>query len=93
MSQGSDDKQALGRIALQQKRAVHQRDIPTEDQPVDLEALKALSEQHGVPGIDLTQVCVRLKDLDLLPREIAQRHGILPVLSARRSGLRRHGRA
>ncbi|MFW5740847.1 MAG: response regulator [Myxococcota bacterium] len=80
MSQGSDDKKALGRIALQQRRAVQQRDIPTEDEPVDLEGLKALSEQYGVPGIDLTQVCVRLKDLDLLPREIAQRHGILPVL-------------
>jgi CheY-like chemotaxis protein len=80
MSQGSDDKKALGRIALQQRRALQQREIPSEQEPVDLEGLKALSEQHGVPGIDLTQVCVRLKDLDLLPREIAQRHGILPVL-------------
>lgn len=80
MSQGSDDKKALGRIALQQRRSMQQREIPTEEEPVDLDALKALSEQHGVPGIDLTQVCVRLKDLDLLPREIAQRHGILPVL-------------
>jgi len=80
MTQGSDDKKALGRIALQQRTSVQQRDIPPEDEPVDLEALKALSEQHGVPGIDLTQICVRLEDLDLLPREIAQRHGILPVL-------------
>src|SRR5690606_38676909 len=44
-------------------------------------ALKALSEQHGMPGLDLEQVCVKLSDLDLLPREIAQRHLILPVLS------------
>lgn len=44
-------------------------------------ALKALSEQHGIPGIDLEQVCVKLSDLELLPREIAQRHLILPVLS------------
>lgn len=44
-------------------------------------ALKALSEQHGIPGIDLDQVCVKLSDLDLLPREIAERHLILPVLS------------
>lgn len=44
-------------------------------------ALKALSEQHGIPGIDLEQVCVKLGDLELLPREIAQRHLILPVLS------------
>ncbi len=46
-----------------------------------LGALKALSEQHGIPGIDLEQVCVKLADLELLPREIAERHLILPVLS------------
>ena len=82
MNQGSDQKKALGRIALQQRRAVQPRDTAgaTEAEPVDLEALKAASELHGVPGIDLSQVCVRLKDLDLLPREIAERHGILPVL-------------
>ncbi|HTQ05076.1 MAG TPA: response regulator [Polyangiaceae bacterium] len=46
----------------------------------DLSALKALSEQHGIPGIDLAQVCLRLETLDLLPREIAEKHVILPVL-------------
>lgn len=46
----------------------------------EAQALKALSEQHGVPGIDLNQVCIALDDLDLLPREIAERHKILPVL-------------
>jgi DNA-binding response OmpR family regulator len=46
----------------------------------DVAALKALSEQHGIPGIDLGQICVRLDDLDLLPREIAEKHLILPVL-------------
>ncbi len=46
----------------------------------DIAALKALSEQHGIPGIDLGQVCLRLEDLDLLPREIAEKHLILPVL-------------
>jgi DNA-binding response OmpR family regulator len=46
----------------------------------DVAALKALSEQHGIPGIDLGQICVRLEDLDLLPREIAEKHLILPVL-------------
>jgi DNA-binding response OmpR family regulator len=46
----------------------------------DVAALKALSEQHGIPGIDLGQVCVRLDDLELLPREIAEKHLILPVL-------------
>ncbi|MEZ4227995.1 MAG: response regulator [Polyangiaceae bacterium] len=46
----------------------------------DVAALKALSEQHGIPGIDLSQLCLRLDDLDLLPREIAEKHLILPVL-------------
>ena len=46
----------------------------------DVAALKALSEQHGIPGIDLGQLCLRLEDLDLLPREIAEKHLILPVL-------------
>jgi len=46
----------------------------------EVEALKALSEQFGVPGIDLGQICLRLEELDLLPREIAEQHLILPVL-------------
>lgn len=47
----------------------------------EVAALKALSEQKGVPGIDLNQICVRLSDLDVLPREIALRHKLLPVLT------------
>jgi DNA-binding response OmpR family regulator len=46
----------------------------------EIAALKALSEQSGVPGIDLNQVCIKLKDLDILPREVAVRHKLLPVL-------------
>jgi DNA-binding response OmpR family regulator len=46
----------------------------------ELAALKALSEQNGVPGIDLNQICIRLKDLDIVPREVAVRHKLLPVL-------------
>jgi DNA-binding response OmpR family regulator len=46
----------------------------------DVAALKALSEQHGIPGIDLGQIALRLEDLELLPREIAEKHLILPVL-------------
>ncbi|MBW2528234.1 MAG: response regulator [Deltaproteobacteria bacterium] len=46
----------------------------------ETEALKALSEQSGVPGIDLNQVCIRLKDLELLPRETAESEMVLPVL-------------
>jgi DNA-binding response OmpR family regulator len=46
----------------------------------EIAALKALSEQSGVPGIDLNQICVRLTDLSILPKEVAVRHRLLPVL-------------
>ncbi|MFW6051857.1 MAG: response regulator [Myxococcota bacterium] len=42
--------------------------------------LKALSEQHGVPGIDLHQVAVPLENLRLIPADIAKRHLVLPIL-------------
>jgi CheY-like chemotaxis protein len=70
----TQDKKQLGRVALQQ------RERREHDAAAEVEALKALSEKHGVPGIDLNQVCIRLDDLDLLPREIAERRLILPVL-------------
>lgn len=44
------------------------------------ELLKALSEQHGLPGIDLTQVVIPLENLELVPEEIAKQHLILPIL-------------
>ena len=46
----------------------------------ELEALKALSAQRGVPGIDLNQICVKLTDLASIPRDIALVHKLLPVL-------------
>lgn len=46
----------------------------------ELEVLRALSEQHGVPGIDLTQVAIVLEHLDVVPGEVAESHRILPVL-------------
>ncbi len=89
------EKKQLGRILLKQ-RAISPEELEKElsvgggrlasrlaekGTISGLAALKALSEQHGIPGIDLDQVCVKLSDLELLPREIAQRHLILPVLS------------
>jgi DNA-binding response OmpR family regulator len=44
------------------------------------QALKALSEQTGFPGIDLAQVIIRMEDLRLVPRQMAERHSLLPVL-------------
>jgi len=90
------EKKQLGRILLKQKAVTPQRlDQALESQGggrlasrllqegaiSGIAALRALSEQHGIPGLDLDQVCVKLSDLDLLPREIAERHLILPVLS------------
>jgi DNA-binding response OmpR family regulator len=46
----------------------------------EIEALRALSEQHGVPGIDLTQIAIVLEQLDAVPREVAETRRILPVL-------------
>jgi len=88
------EKKQIGRILLQQKvispdqleSALSRGEgrlasrLKQQGTISDIEALKALSEQHGTPGIDLSQVCVRLEDLELLPREIAERHLILPVL-------------
>ena len=92
----SQEKKPLGRILLEQRavspeqleRALADKSKPgrlasrlTEQGVLrEVEALKALSEQFGVPGIDLGQICLRLEDLDLLPREIAEQHLILPVL-------------
>ena len=46
----------------------------------EVDALRALSQQHGVPGIDLTQIAILTEHLDLIPREIAEAHLILPAL-------------
>ncbi len=91
MSQG---KKQIGRILLQQRAltadqletALHEGGgrlasrLAEAGTISDIAALKALSEQQGIPGIDIAQICLRLEDLELLPREIAEKHLILPVL-------------
>jgi DNA-binding response OmpR family regulator len=44
------------------------------------DALRALSEQFGVPGIDLSQVAILLEHLDALPRDHSSAKMMLPVL-------------
>ncbi len=68
----TDTEQQGGRLASR---------LATQGAITDVDALKALSEQYGIPGIDLSQICLQLADLELLPREIAEKHLILPVLS------------
>ncbi len=43
-----------------------------------VELLRALSEQHGVSGIDLGQVVVPLANLKLVPADVARQYLILP---------------
>ncbi|MCK9460989.1 MAG: response regulator [Proteobacteria bacterium] len=45
----------------------------------EVRLLRALSEQMGVPAINLDEVEFSLSNLDFVPREIAQQHAILPV--------------
>lgn len=46
----------------------------------ETEVLRALSEQYGVPGIDLNQLALSLAHLDMVPREVAESSRVLPVL-------------
>jgi DNA-binding response OmpR family regulator len=89
------EKKQIGKILLRQRalsqeqleRALAERRggrlasrLAADGTISDVSALKALSEQHGIPGIDLNQICLKLENLELLPREIAEKHLILPVL-------------
>jgi CheY-like chemotaxis protein len=44
----------------------------------EVDLLRALSEQHGVPGIDLSQVVVPTANLKLVPLDVAKQYLILP---------------
>ncbi len=44
----------------------------------EVDMLRALSEQHGLPGIDLAQTVVPLENLKLIPHDIAKQYLILP---------------
>lgn len=46
----------------------------------ETDALRALSEQFGVPGIDLNQIAIPIDHLALVPREVAESSRLLPVL-------------
>ncbi len=54
--------------------------VASSGKVAEVDLLKALSEQHGLPGIDLTQVVIPLDNLKLIPPEIAKQHMILPIL-------------
>ena len=82
-------QQELDAAVREQQRAEAEKSAPAgpsaqlaPDEATDeLDALRALSDQHGVPGIDLTQVAILLEHLELVPREVSEAHLILPVLT------------
>jgi DNA-binding response OmpR family regulator len=77
-------QQELDKALNAQKRSP--TPVPLASQLVDdgtvkeIDALRALSEQYGVPGIDLTQIAILLEHLDVVPRDLAETNLILPVL-------------
>jgi DNA-binding response OmpR family regulator len=79
-------QQQIDTALREQKRAPGETAKPLATQLVasgaldELDALRALSEQQGVPGIDLSQVAILLDHLDVVPREVAEAHRIVPVL-------------
>lgn len=44
----------------------------------EVDLLRALSEQHGLPGIDLAQTVIPVENLKLIPLDIARQYLILP---------------
>lgn len=46
----------------------------------ETQVLKALSEQHGIPAASLNEIELRLSNLDMIPKDIAVKHMILPMV-------------
>lgn len=66
----------LGRIALKRRTVANVAKAPSNRQ----EALVALSEQAGVPALDLEQICIPVEALRLVPGPLAHRLQLLPCL-------------
>ncbi|MEN9579009.1 MAG: Family ership [Pseudomonadota bacterium] len=72
-----DKKQGLGRIALK-RLSVEAADSAEPFSATDAQ-LRELSERYQRPALDLSRVRIPLELLDLLPRETAELHALLPV--------------
>jgi DNA-binding response OmpR family regulator len=72
--------------ALRRQRSMPPGEAPlasvlTDEGMLDeTDAIRALSEQFGMPGLDLSRISIDLRHLDCVPREVAERRAILPVL-------------
>jgi DNA-binding response OmpR family regulator len=76
-------QESLDRALDAQKRSAKPLASHLLDEGVvsETDALRALSEQFGVPGVDLSQVAIDTSHLDLVPREVAEARSILPLLA------------
>jgi DNA-binding response OmpR family regulator len=73
------DKQLKGQQQAKDGVPIASRIVSSGVVP-ETEVLRALSEQYGVPGIDLNQLALSLSHLDMVPREVAESSRVLPVL-------------
>lgn len=95
MGGGSESKKQLGKIALQQRvvsaeELQEQREAlesaaelaaPRRDRGPVFEALAALSAQHGLPSVDLSERVIPLSLLKLVPVEMARERLVMPFSS------------
>jgi DNA-binding response OmpR family regulator len=69
-----------GMLEEQEKRGGRLASTAARDGKITItDALRVLSEQHGVPAIDLRRQIVPLANLSLIPVEIAREHMVLPI--------------
>ena len=80
ISQDELDKQLANQKASHDGMPLASR-IAASGAVPETDVLRALSEQFGVPGIDLNQIAIAIEHLDLVPREVAESSRILPVLA------------
>ncbi|MBN2802998.1 MAG: response regulator [Deltaproteobacteria bacterium] len=73
------DAAKLGKLNLK-KLVVHADNLNSTEQDVSdiTKQLEDLSENFGVPAVNLDDVQIQLEVLNIVPFEIAQQHGILP---------------
>jgi len=80
ISQEELDKQLAKQRAAQDGVPLASR-IAASGVIAETDVLRALSEQFGVPGIDLNQIAIPVEHLSLVPREVAESSRLLPVLA------------
>ncbi len=85
VKQGTLSADALEHALLLQNSMTHKQPLASQLVAAglisDTDALRGLSEQYGMPGIDLLQVAILCAHLEHVPLEIALSRKLLPVLA------------